>query len=64
MEDLLAIKFDEDLPCDTLAGLILHLLGRFPEAGERVAWQNYLLTCVEVTPTAIRQVKIERRVED
>jgi putative hemolysin len=64
MEDLLDIKFDEDLPYDTLAGLILHLLGRFPEAGERVDWQSYLLTCVEVTPTAIRRVKIERRVQD
>ncbi len=41
VEELLDIKFDEDLPCDTLAGLILHLLGRFPEAGERVTWQDY-----------------------
>ena len=61
VEELLDIKFDEDLPCDTLAGLILHLLGRFPEAGERVTWQDYLLTCVEVTPTTIRRVKIEKR---
>lgn len=61
VEELLDIEFPEDLPCDTLAGLILHLLGRFPEANEQVIWQDYLLTCVEVTPTTIRRVKIERR---
>jgi len=64
VEELLDIKFDEDLPCDTLAGLILHLLGRFPEAGERVTWQDYLLTCVEVTPTTIRRVKVEKHEEE
>jgi len=61
VEELLDIEFPEDLPCDTLAGLILHLLGRFPEANEQVIWQDYLLTCVEVTPTTIRRVKIEKR---
>jgi len=61
VEELLGIVFAENLPCDTLAGLILHLLGRFPEAGERVTWQDFLLTCVEVTPTMIRRVKIEKR---
>lgn len=64
VEELLNIKFDETLPCDTLAGLILHLLGRFPEAGERVTWQDYLLTCVEVTPTTLRRVKIEKCEKD
>lgn len=64
LEELLDIKFDENLPCDTLAGLILHLLGRFPEASQQVIWQDYLLTCVEVTPTTIRRVKIERRAQD
>ena len=63
-EELLGIDFADDLPCDTLAGLILHVLGRFPEAGEQVAWQHHLLTCVEVTPTTIRRVKIEKRVKD
>jgi putative hemolysin len=61
VEELLDIEVDDQLPCDTLAGLVLHLLGRFPEAGEQVLWQGYLLTCVEVTPTAILRVKIEKR---
>ena len=61
VEELLDIEVADDLPCDTLAGLVLHLLGRFPEAGEQVLWQDYLLTCVEVTPTAILRVKIEKK---
>lgn len=61
VEELLDIKVADDLPCDTLAGLVLHLLGRFPEAGEQVLWQDYLLTCVEVTPTAVLRVKIEKK---
>lgn len=61
VEELLDIEVDDQLPCDTLAGLVLHLLGRFPEAGEEVLWQDYLLTCVEVTPTAILRVKIEKK---
>jgi len=60
VEELLDVSFSDELPCDTLAGLILHLLGHFPESGERVTWEDYLLTCVEVTPTAIRSVKIEK----
>ena len=64
VEELLDIEVADDLPCDTLAGLVLHLLGRFPEAGEQILWQDYLLTCVEVTPTAILRVKIEKKVEE
>ena len=63
VEELLDIAVDDDLPCDTLAGLVLHLLGRFPEAGEEVLWEDYLLTCTEVTPTAILRVKIEKAAE-
>jgi putative hemolysin len=59
LEDLLEVRFAEGQPYDTLAGLILFELGHFPVEGERVAWGDYLLTCVKVTPTAIRKVKIE-----
>jgi len=60
LEELLEVRFAEDLPCDTLAGLVLHLLGRFPEAGERLIWEDYQLTCVEVTPTAVLRVRVEK----
>ena len=37
LEDLIGVQLGEDLPYDTLAGLILHQLGRFPERGEKLA---------------------------
>jgi putative hemolysin len=59
LEDLLGVRFAEGMPYETLAGLILFELGHFPVVGERVTWSDYLLTCIKVTPTAIRKVKIE-----
>lgn len=58
LEEVLDINFEEGLPYDTLAGLILSLLGRFPEQGKNVTWKNYALICEEVTPTTIVKVKI------
>jgi putative hemolysin len=58
LEDLLDIALDDDLPYDTLAGLILDQLGRFPEGGESVIWRGFELRCEEVTPTAIVRVRI------
>jgi putative hemolysin len=58
LQDLLDIKMEADLPYDTLAGLILAELGRFPEKGEVLAWRQYLLTCEEVKKTAIVKVRI------
>ncbi|TGU71148.1 HlyC/CorC family transporter [Geomonas terrae] len=64
LEDLLEIDLGEDLPYDTLAGLILDRIGRFPEQGEKVAFGDYLLTCEEVTRTGITQVRIVKREEE
>ncbi|SNB45927.1 hemolysin family protein [Geobacter sp. DSM 9736] len=61
LEDILEIDLgEEDLPYDTLAGLILDRLGRFPEKGETLEWSGFLLRCEEVTPTAIVKVRISR----
>lgn len=60
VEDLLGIKLGEDLPYDTLAGLILHELGRIPERGEKLVWGEYELTCAEVKKTAIVKVRIKK----
>ena len=59
LEDLLEMELGDDLPYDTLAGLILDRTGRFPEKGELLALGDFTLTCEEVTPTAISRVKIE-----
>jgi len=58
LEDLLEMDLGEDLPYDTLAGLILDRIGRFPEKGERMELGSYDLICEEVSPTAISKVKI------
>jgi putative hemolysin len=60
LEDLLEIKLDTDLPFDTVAGLVLHRLGRFPEKGEEVEWGGFLFTCVNVARNAVLTVKISR----
>ena len=58
LEDLLEMEFGEDLPYDTLAGLILDRIGRFPEKGEALELGAYSLSCEEVTRTAISKVRI------
>ena len=60
MEEHLGIEPGDGLPYDTLAGLILDRLGRFPEKGEKIEWRDYILTCEEVTETAILKVRITR----
>jgi magnesium and cobalt exporter, CNNM family len=61
LEDLLGIDLGEDLPYDTVAGLILHQLGRFPEKGEKLEVNGLQLVCEEVKKTAIVKVRIIRR---
>jgi putative hemolysin len=58
LADLIGIKLEEGLPYDTLAGLILHKLGRFPEKGERLEVDDMILICEEVKKTAIVKVRI------
>lgn len=60
IEDLLGVDLGDFLPYYTLAGLILDRLGRFPEKGETLEWQDFLLICEEVTQNAILKVKISR----
>jgi putative hemolysin len=60
IEELLEVELGDFLPYDTLAGLILDRLGRIPEKGEKLEWQDFILTCEEVTKTAIQKVRITR----
>lgn len=43
---------------DSLAGLILELLGRFPRKGREIKHENFTFTAVEVDKRRIKQVKI------
>jgi putative hemolysin len=58
LSDILDIKREEDLPYDTLAGLILDRLGRLPEKGESLELDGFVMACEEVTRTAILKVRI------
>jgi putative hemolysin len=58
LEELLDVKFEEGLPYDTIAGLILAKLGRFPELGEQVEWKEFNLICEEVSATSIIKIRI------
>lgn len=60
LAEYLEITVDEGLPYDTVAGLILDRLGKFPEKGENIEWMDYILTCEEVTETAILKVRVVR----
>ncbi len=60
LEGPLELTMNHDLPYDTVAGLILDTLGRFPKKGEKVSWMGYIITCEEVTHTGIVRVRIER----
>jgi len=64
LEDLLEMDLGDDLPYDTLAGLILDRIGRFPEQGEQLQLGDYTLICEEVTRTGITKVKIVKGGEE
>ena len=61
LADLLDIELEDELPYDTLAGLILHQLGRFPLKGEKLEVDGLILVCEEVKKTSIVKVRITRR---
>lgn len=60
LTDFLDITHEEDLHYDTLAGLILDRLGRFPEKGEKLMVDGLEMVCEEVTKTAILKVRIQK----
>ncbi|MDA8431029.1 MAG: hemolysin family protein [Geobacteraceae bacterium] len=59
--DAIDVKIVDDVPYETVAGLILHELGRFPLRGESVVWHDYCLICEEVTHTSILKVRIVKQ---
>ncbi len=62
--DAIDVKIVDDVPYETVAGLILHELGRFPVLGESVVWHDYRLVCEEVTHTSILKVRIIRLIPE
>ena len=64
LADAIDVKIVDDVPYETVAGLILHELGRFPLRGESVAWNGYRLICDEVTHTSILKVRIVKQTSE
>ncbi len=58
IEDLLNVSFGDDPPFDTVAGMILHSFGRFPEKGEEIEWGGYRFICEEVAKNSIIRVRV------
>ncbi|MCA9258087.1 MAG: HlyC/CorC family transporter, partial [Planctomycetales bacterium] len=57
----LNIELPEDGDFDTIAGFVFTQLGRIPNVGEAVVWQDKVRVCVlEVTRRRIERVRIER----
>lgn len=58
------VEVDEDIfeehkgEAETLAGLILEVLGNFPKKGQKIHFGNYLFTIESVDKKRIRQVKV------
>jgi magnesium and cobalt transporter len=46
---------------ESVAGLIIHLLGRVPAAGERIAFQNLEMTILEADNRRIRRLLVEKK---
>jgi CBS domain containing-hemolysin-like protein len=53
----------EDKNFESVAGLIIHLLGRVPMAGERVDYQDLVMTIQEADNRRIRRLLVERKEE-
>ncbi|MBA4304899.1 MAG: hemolysin [Sphingobacteriaceae bacterium] len=54
---------EKDLPFNTLAGLVLEELERFPQKGESVTWHGFKLEVVAMGSMRIEKIKIVRLAE-
>ncbi|HKZ16277.1 MAG TPA: hemolysin family protein [Geobacteraceae bacterium] len=61
LEELLDVKIERPLHYDTLSGLILDQLGRFPKKGEKVEFEGFWMICEQVKATSIVRVRIVRK---
>jgi CBS domain containing-hemolysin-like protein len=63
VEDVLQISLPEG-DYDSIGGLILDLLGRLPEAGEKVTWKSLEFTVEAVSENRVQLVRIVRTAEE
>lgn len=63
LSSILHIKLSEELPFETVAGLLLDELGHLPQPTESIVWRGYRFICEEVSGRSILKVKIMQEVE-
>jgi len=51
---------EKDLPFNTIAGLVLEELERFPQTGEYIKWNDFRIEVVSMGPMRIEKLKISR----
>ena len=61
IQDKLNIALPQDDDYDTLGGFILSLLGRFPEKGETIIYNNLSLTIKGIQKNRITKIEIHVR---
>jgi CBS domain containing-hemolysin-like protein len=63
VNDILDVELPDE-EWDTIAGLMLGLMGSIPEEGESVNFQNLTFTAERVDGRRIAKIRITRRDED
>ncbi len=58
--DRLSVSLDEDRDYSTVAGLVLDLAGRLPQAGDRVDWQGWRIEVVDMDHRRIDKLLVQR----
>ncbi|SMG23979.1 MULTISPECIES: hemolysin family protein [unclassified Paracoccus (in: a-proteobacteria)] len=58
--DRLSVPLDEDHDYSTVAGLVLDLAGRLPQAGDRVIWQGWQIEVVDMDGRRIDKLLVHR----
>ncbi len=59
----LRVKIPEGATAKTIGGLVVDLLGHFPEVGETVELENVTIRVTEAKPTHVQRVSVSRREE-
>lgn len=59
INDELSLRLPENAEFDTIGGLVLDFLGRVPEVGQQVEWENVRITVLEASRRGVDRVRIE-----
>ena len=59
INERLGLSLPEDEDYDTIGGFVFHELGRIPNVGEELIWQDVRIKVLEATRRRIDRVKIQ-----